>query len=192
MTLSALTTINTGTVVLETDGTGSVLNLPELTTFVQSGGWTNSTLQVSNGGTLADPSISQLSGVNLIGSSTGSFTISPALGLNVGAGVINVQAGTLLDEGVLNVQNNGTLNVQGNLSINSPGILTSATGGMIGVSGNLLATTQNADDFNPQGTVELDGGAGTSNPPQQLEAMSADWVPSRRGSSIILPSVLSS
>ena len=38
----------------------------------------------------------------------------------------------------------------------------------------MLATTQNADAFNPQGTLELDSGAGTSQPPQQLEAMSAD------------------
>ena len=173
LNLPVLATINTGTVVLESDGTDSVLNLPNLATFVQTGGWTNSTLQVSNGGTLVDPGFSQLSGVNLIGSSTGTFTISPVLGLSV-SGVINVQVGTLLDEGDLNVQNNGTLNIQGNLSVNSPGILTSATGGTIEVSGNVLATTQNADAFNPQGTVQLNSGTGTSHPPQQLEAMSAD------------------
>ena len=40
MTLSALKTINTGTVMLETDGASSVLNVPALTSFTETGGWT--------------------------------------------------------------------------------------------------------------------------------------------------------
>ena len=40
VTLSSLQTINTGTVVLEGDGTGSVLNVPVLTSFAESGGQT--------------------------------------------------------------------------------------------------------------------------------------------------------
>ena len=38
VTLSSLKTINTGTVVLESDGTGSVLNVPALTSFTETGG----------------------------------------------------------------------------------------------------------------------------------------------------------
>ena len=38
VTLSALQTIDTGTVVLESDGTGSVLNVPALTSFTETGG----------------------------------------------------------------------------------------------------------------------------------------------------------
>ncbi len=56
VTLSALQTINTGTVVLESDGTGSVLNVAALTSFAEANGWTYSTLQASNGGTVDDSS----------------------------------------------------------------------------------------------------------------------------------------
>ncbi|MFI5460129.1 MAG: RHS repeat-associated core domain-containing protein [Isosphaerales bacterium] len=174
VTLSSLKTINTGTVVLESDGTGSVLNVGVLTSFAEANGWTYSTLQASNGGTVVDPGLSQLNGVNLIGSSTGTFTISPSLGLTISGGTITVQTGTLVDEGNLSVQAGATLNIEGGLSVNGSGILTSAPGSTIEVSGNLLGNTQNADDFNPQGTVELVSGTGTSKPPQELEAMSAD------------------
>ncbi len=174
VTLSALKTINTGTVVLESDGTGSVLNVAALTSFAEANGWTDSTLQASNGGTVVDPGLSQLNGVNLIGSSTGTFTISPSLGLTISGGTSTVQTGTLVDEGNLSVQAGATLNIEGALSVNGSGILTTAPGSTIEISGDLLGTTQNADDFNPQGTVELDSGTGTSNPPQELEAMSAD------------------
>ena len=57
MTFPALKTINTGTVVLESDGTGSVLNVSALTGFTEANGWTFSTLQASNGGTVEDSSL---------------------------------------------------------------------------------------------------------------------------------------
>ena len=62
VTLSALKTINTGTVILESDGTGSVLNVPALTGFTEANGWTDSTLQASSGGTVNDGSPGQLVG----------------------------------------------------------------------------------------------------------------------------------
>ena len=65
VTLSGLTTINTGTVVLEADGTASVLNVPMLTTFTEANGWTFSTLQASNSGTVNDGSLATLSNLNL-------------------------------------------------------------------------------------------------------------------------------
>ena len=46
------------------------------------------------------------------------------------------------------------------MSVNGSGILTAAAGSTIEISGNLLGNTQNADDFNPQGTVIFDSGAG--------------------------------
>ena len=67
------------------------------------------------------------------------------------------------------------------LSVDGSGILTTAPGSTIEISGDLLGTTQNDDDFNPQGTVELDSGTGTSNPPQELEAMSADLGAAQAG-----------
>ena len=60
-----LHTINTGTVVLESDGAGSVLNVSALTGFAEANGWTISTLQASNGGTVEDSSLATLSNVNV-------------------------------------------------------------------------------------------------------------------------------
>ena len=51
--------------ILESDGTGSVLNVAALTSFTETGGWTYSTLQASNGGTVDDSSLASLSNVNL-------------------------------------------------------------------------------------------------------------------------------
>ena len=65
VTLSRLKTINTGTVILESDGANSVLNVPILNGFTETNGWTDSTLQASNGGTVDDGSLASLSDVNL-------------------------------------------------------------------------------------------------------------------------------
>ena len=46
--------------MLEADGSGSVLNVPSLTTFTEANGWTSSTLQVSNNGTVNDASLATL------------------------------------------------------------------------------------------------------------------------------------
>jgi RHS repeat-associated protein len=181
LTLPALKTINTGTVVLESDGTNSLLDLPALTLFDEVNGWTASVLQDSNGGTLIDPSLSGLSGVNLVGDATGTFTITASLGLTITGGTTNVQVGTLVDQGDLSIQNGATLNLQGGLTVNGAGVLTAASGSTIEISGNLLGNTQNADDFVPMGTVELNSGLGTSKPPQELEAMSADLGATQAG-----------
>ena len=65
VTVSALKTINTGTVILEADGASSVLNVSALTGFTEANGWTTSTLQASNSGTVEDSSLASLSNVNL-------------------------------------------------------------------------------------------------------------------------------
>ena len=106
--------------------------------------------------------------------SNGTFTIASSLGFTITGGTSNVQSGTLVDEGNLGVQPGATLNIEGGLAVDGAGILTSTAGSTIALTGDLLGTTQNADDFKPQGTVNFDGGAGTSSPPQLLEAMSVD------------------
>ena len=65
VTLSALQTINTGTVILESDGADSVLNVAALNNFAEANGWTDSTLQASNGGTVDDGRLASLSNMNL-------------------------------------------------------------------------------------------------------------------------------
>ncbi len=170
--LAGLTQISGRSVQLESDGTGSTTQrvgaeklhghgLPHRSRSPTAVRW-------------LIPDLSPINGVSLIGDSTGTFTLSASLGLSISGGTSTVQAGTLVDQGNLSVQDDATLNIEGTLTVNGSGILTTAPGSTIEISGNLLGTTQNADDFNPQGTVELDSGTGTSNPPQQLEAMSAD------------------
>ncbi len=167
--------IGGGPVLLESDGAGSLLDLSSLTSFQGISGKSQvSALQVTNSGTVLDTHLSSISGVSLIGDSNGTFTITANLGLSIAGGTSTAQVGTLIDQGDLNVQSTGTLNLEGGLSVNGSGILTSAPGSTILISGNLLGTTQNADDFNPQGNVEFDSGTGTTKPPQLLEAMSAD------------------
>ena len=109
-----------------------------------------------------------------IGDATGTFTISASLGLSITGGTSTVPVGTLLDQGNLGVQSTGTLNIEGGLSVNSSGILTTAPGSTIEISGNLLGNTQNADAYSGRGRRSFDSGTGTANPPQLLEAMSAD------------------
>ena len=57
--------------VLESDGTSSVLNVPALTSFTETNGRTYSTLQASNGGTVNDNSLASLTNVNFNVSGTG-------------------------------------------------------------------------------------------------------------------------
>ena len=146
--LPRLAQIPGGPVQLEATGSGSVLDVPALASFTGSNG---ASLTITSGGTVKDPELSQINGVSLIGDSTGTFTISSSLGFTITGGTSNVQTGTLLDEGNLGVQPGATLNIEGGLSVNGSGILTTAPGSTIEISGNLLGTTQNADDFNPAG-----------------------------------------
>ena len=73
VTLSALKTINTGTVMLESDGTGSVLNVPALDQLHGDRRLDLLDLQASNGGTVDVNSLASLSDVNLnlVGTSCG-------------------------------------------------------------------------------------------------------------------------
>ncbi len=195
VSLPALATDKGGATRVLAQGTGSVVDLSALPKLISDQGGNYSALQATQGGqikspsltnlsdvvltvtqngTVIDPNLSTLIDVSLVGDSTGTFSLSASLGLSITGGTSTAQVGTLLDEGSLSVQAGATLNIEGGLSVNGSGILTSAPGSTIEVSGNLLGTTQNADDFNPQGTVELDSGTGTSNPPQELEAMSDD------------------
>ena len=65
MNLSALKTIDTGAVVLESDGANSVLNLAGLTSFTETNDGADSTLQASNGGAVDDGNLASLSNADL-------------------------------------------------------------------------------------------------------------------------------
>jgi RHS repeat-associated protein len=178
--LPALAQIGGPSVWVESDGGGSTLDVPDLVGIQSADGYT-SALKVSDGGVIIDPDLTQISGVSLIGDSNGAFTISPSLGFTFSGGTSTVQTGTLIDEGNIDVQSGATLNIEAGLSVNGSGILTTSPGSTIEISGNFLGTTENADDFYPQGTVAFDSGSGTTNPPQELEAMSADLGATQAG-----------
>ena len=95
-----------------------------------------------------------------------------------------MQAGTLTDQGAIIAQGNNTISIQGNVTVNGVGALaTTTSSGTIQITGNLLGNTQNADGFNPLGTVQFDSSSASSSSPQLLEAMSADEGAVRRGAS---------
>ncbi len=96
MTLSALQTINTGTVLLESDGANSVLNVTALTSFKETNGWSYSTLQASNSGKVEDSNLASLSNVNLSVAGTGESLILGGL-TSFNSGNITVSGGASLN-----------------------------------------------------------------------------------------------
>ena len=69
--LSGLKTIDTGPLVLESDGANSVLNLAGLTSFTETFDSADSILQASNGGAVDDGNLASLSHVDLNVAGTG-------------------------------------------------------------------------------------------------------------------------
>ena len=157
--LPALKTINTGTVILESDGTGSTLSAGALTSFTETAGWTYSTLQSSNGGTVADSSsLTGLSNVNL----------------NVG-GPINLSGVTDLSNVNLSVSGTGE-----NLTLTGP---TSYGSGTITVSGG---ATLSLPTLTSLGGSTLDVSGGTLKLPALTGALNAALQASG-GGTLILP-----
>ncbi|MBI1915416.1 MAG: hypothetical protein HYS12_11870 [Planctomycetes bacterium] len=94
---------------------------------------------------------------------------------------MDAQVGTLTLAGP--VQNDGTLaatagalKVNGPLTIDGAGVLASWSSATVTVGGQLLGSTRNADRYDPQGMVRLDG-PGTATQPQLLEVMGRDLGP---------------
>ncbi len=172
--LPVLTQITGGPVLVESDGSGSLLDVPQLASFTGEAGRVNfSTLQDTDGASVIDPSLATLNTVNLVTSATAALTLPQSQTFSFTGGSNTVETGTLLDEGDLNVENTTTVNVQGGLTINGQGSLAIGTSGTLDVSGNLLGNTTNAAGFNDLGTVVFDGD-GTASSPQLVEVMSQD------------------
>src|SRR5271157_5251712 len=173
--LHAATAVASGAVNLLADGTGSLLDLSALASFQGFFGYYDtSNIQATNGGTLRVPNLTTINTVNLTTDPTATFTLPENQTFSFTGGANTIQTGTFLVQGNLSIQNNATLSIQGGLTLNGQGGLSSASASTLQVSGNVLGNTTNAAGFNPLGTVILDSGNGTSNPPQFLEAMSQD------------------
>ncbi len=167
-----LVTQVTGNVALESEGTGSVLNLSALQSLSGSGG--TASLTITQGGAVSDPDLTKLASVKITTDSTGTLTLPANQTFSFTGGTNTVQMGTFLVQGSLGVQNGATLNIEGDLTFNGLGSLSMSSSSTLEVSGNLLGNTTNAAGFSALGTIVLDSGNGTSNPPQLLEAMSQD------------------
>src|SRR5271157_2598176 len=173
--LHAATAVASGAVNLLADGTGSLLDLSALASFQGFFGYYDtSNIQATNGGTLRVPNLTTINTVNLTTDPTATFTLPENQTFSFTGGANTIQTGTFLVQGNLSIQNNATLSIQGGLTLNGQGGLSSASASTLQVSGNVLGNTTNAAGFNPLGTVVLDGGNGTNNPPQLLEVMSQD------------------
>ena len=162
--------------ILESDGVGSLLDVSALTSFQgHSGQEFASKLQVTNGGTLLDPNHTSFVQVNLTADSTATFTLPSNQSIIGASGVTtNIIAGPLAILGEVIAPDNATIALTGTINVNGLGILSSSSAGTIKVGGNLLGTTQNTSQWNLGGTLLLSSATGTSNPPQLVEAMSAD------------------
>ena len=154
VTLSGLTTINTGTVVLEADGTASVLNVPALTTFTEANGWTYSTLQASNSGTVNDGNLATLSNVNLT-------VAGPGENLTLGS-VTSFNSGNIAVSGGASLSLPGVTSYTGNTGATT--LEATGTGSVLTLA-HLTSVTQTANNYQAQtnfealagGTVTLSG-----------------------------------
>jgi RHS repeat-associated protein len=109
---------------------------------------------------------------NANGATGSSFNNDGTLEKSGGAGTSNVGF-ALGGSGTVNV-NSGTLAIaSGSLEIDGSQVLVVAPSATLTLGGNLAGSTQNGDQFAPDGTVVLNG-SGTSAAPQFLEVMSGD------------------
>jgi RHS repeat-associated protein len=178
--LSNVNSNPSGRTLFQASGTGSLIDLSALPKITSDQGYA-SLLSATGGGSVFDPKLATLSNVSVTMDATATFLLPPGGSFSSVGGANTVQIGTLINQGNLSVQSNATLNIQGGLSLDGSGVLTTSRASTLAITGDLLGTTQNADDCTPLGTVLLTSGTGTSKPPQQLEAMSEDVGPVQSG-----------
>ncbi len=145
---AALPLINQGIIAADTGGQIGVYG----------SGWTNS-------GTIT----ATAAAVSLSGAGSNSGTLQSTNG-----GTLSSSGGALTSTGIIEAYGTSTVNLNNSsVTINSPGVLIVQPAATMNIAGSVLGNTTDADLFEPQGTVNLDG-AGTSTIPQFLEVMGDD------------------
>ncbi|MFI5457017.1 MAG: RHS repeat-associated core domain-containing protein, partial [Isosphaerales bacterium] len=158
-------------VQFDSEGAGSTINVPALTSFTGEGG--NAGITLKSGGRLLDPNLNSITDVNL--NIDTSFTLAANESYTITKGAtIKITASPLVEQGSLSLPDNATLNLTGGLEVDGLGVLALASSATFEISGNLVGNTTDADPFAPLGTVVFDSGQGINHPPQQLQAMSTD------------------
>ena len=151
-----LTTDKGGETRILAQGTGSIVNLPALTSLVSDQGGNYSTLQATQGGQVKSPNLTSLSDVLLTIDGTG--TQDTAQITSIVGGTLTVTGGSP-SVGDLTTFNNSTLNFSGG-SLNLSTV-TSANGASFVVSGGVSLTlpglTEYTGGVNYSTTLEASG-----------------------------------
>ncbi len=116
-TLPAIATVMTDSLIFESDGAGSMLNLPSLTSLAGSGNTALATLQATHGGTVVAGMLANLANVSLVGDGTGTL---PAGSISALTGTIAVSGGGTLALGAVTNVNNASVVVSGGTTLNLP------------------------------------------------------------------------
>jgi RHS repeat-associated protein len=135
--VSELPQIAGGAVVLVADGAGSVLNVSALTSFSKSPENYNSSVQVTNHGTLLDPKLTSLNTVELDLDGTGTWNSNQITsflngGLNLPGGTVSLTGLTNIAGSAFTVTNSGVLNLGAAAGVSGSGsTLTMGGGGTV-------------------------------------------------------------
>ena len=174
ISLPLLTTDQGGETRILAQGSESTINIPELTSLISDQGNNQSALEFTQGGTVIDPDLTSYVDVAITTDATGTFPVPANQTISIPGSTTTINTGTIVDQGNLSLQSSAVLKINGGLTINGQGGLSTSSNSTLEVSGNLEGNITNAAAFAPLGTVILDSAQVTSNPPQQLEAMSQD------------------
>ena len=183
--LPGLTQLSGGTQQLESDGSGSELNISGLTSFQEASGLASnpSRLQATHGGAISDPNLTSFKNVNLTLDGTGTLTTQQISTFS--GGTLNINNGTMNLAGFTDVDNS-SIAVSGGASVSLVGVAV-ADNVAISVSGAAslsLAGLTSADNA----TISVSAGASLVLPAPTAFTASGATVSVTDGSSITIGS----
>ncbi len=183
--LPGLTQLSGGTQQLESDGSGSELNISGLTSFQEASGLASnpSRLQATHGGAISDPNLTTFKNVNLTLDGTGTLTTQQISTFS--GGTLNINNGTMNLAGFTDVDNS-SIAVSGGASVSLVGVAV-ADNAAISVSGAAslsLAGLTSADNA----TISVSAGASLVLPAPTAFTASGATATVTDGSSITIGS----
>ena len=159
-----------------------MLNVSALTGFTEANGWTTSTLQATNGGTVDDGALASFSGVNL--TIDGTSTIATAQLTSYAGGSIAINGGSPSFAGLTSF-NGSNITVSGGATVSLPGVTSYAgngdtttleatgTGSTLTLA-NLASVTESANNYPARPRFEALAG-GTVTLPALTRSTPARW-----------------
>ncbi len=92
---------------------------------------------------------------------------------DVSGKTLSVNLASFINNGSIAASNGATITLRGSVTLEGGNRISSQSGGIINITGNLLGSTQNSSLYTPQGTTCFNG-SGTTTNPQLLEVISQD------------------